>query len=215
MIYRWIGSLVGAAVLTLASFLAMPALLRVDSPEAGEEFHRQYAIYNVTDQREPFSGQLWDRPPCLDCDNYWIESSPSIPVEILISSTLNQDNCLLTNVIWNENNLPDQVSIMVPVVFTQEATAIYEGGVEITDNNADIRPRFEPYETIPGFLGIRSTRNHIPPLFPVITSACDQVFNNPFCLSDEETVSLVACLFGNQPPEPGHYFFRGTIVSNS
>jgi len=54
MIYRWIGSVTGAAILTFATFLAMPALLRVDSPEAGEEAVRQYAIHNVTDQREPF-----------------------------------------------------------------------------------------------------------------------------------------------------------------
>ncbi|WP_394693032.1 hypothetical protein [Hyphobacterium sp.] len=40
MIFRWIGSLAGAAILTVATFLAMPALLQVDSPEAGEEFHR-------------------------------------------------------------------------------------------------------------------------------------------------------------------------------
>ena len=69
MIFRWIGSLAGAAILTVATFLAMPALLQVDSPEAGEEFHRQYAIYYPRKEREPFS---WQFLPCEECagDNF-------------------------------------------------------------------------------------------------------------------------------------------------
>jgi len=215
MILRWIGSLAGAAVLTFATFLTMPALLRVDSPEGGEEFHQLYAIYYPREEREPFLGQLWDHPPCLDCDNHWARPSPSIPVEIQFNSAIQQNDCLLPNIIWNEDDLPDQVSLMVPVVFTQNAPSIYEDGVQISGGSAQAALRFEPYAAVPDFLGIRSHRNHVSPFFPAMPLACDQVYNSRFCLSDGEIRNLITCLLGNQPLAPGHYYFRGTIVGDS
>ena len=76
MIYRWIGSVTGAAILTFATFLAMPALLRVDSPEAGEEAVRQYAIYYPREEPEP----IWQPFVCEHCyyDGNYVDETASI-----------------------------------------------------------------------------------------------------------------------------------------
>ncbi|MBI1237568.1 MAG: hypothetical protein GC188_12870 [Alphaproteobacteria bacterium] len=63
MIFRWFGSLAGAAVLTVATYLAMPAMLRVESMEAVEEFHRLYEFYNIREERAPF----WQPIVCEHC----------------------------------------------------------------------------------------------------------------------------------------------------
>jgi len=64
MILRWTGSLAGAAVLTVATFLGMPALLQVDSPEADEEAIRLHSIYYPRDERVPF----WRPVVCEHCN---------------------------------------------------------------------------------------------------------------------------------------------------
>jgi hypothetical protein len=64
MIIRWVGSIFGAIVLTFATFLMMPQLLRIDDPGAVEEFHRLYAFYNPPRERALF----WIPYVCEDCN---------------------------------------------------------------------------------------------------------------------------------------------------